>query len=604
MSNSANFKISIIHKDNSNCANKKLENCINYQLNVGEYRINAEYSGKTISASNEDFIILLVGNIYQDDLLYKQSLQSYLIESYTKYGIEFIKKLNGSFCMFVADNRAGIVHFATDRLNSRKIFYAQIGEKLIFTTKFTNMPLDECKISYGGIASYLINGVPYNNLTVFEEIKLIDRSSLITVNNFKNVKIQSRKYWDYTFSNEFENFNKRELADVLIDIYKKSLQKRIKGKKNIFLSLSGGYDSRGIAAILKDIIADDQKVICFSHNFSTNSVGADAGVAAKIAQYLGFEFKLINSYNGDPIKVLKKNAELGQGLAYFCIETDVWDIIGKDFVAKSDSILLVGDMNDGTFTEFHGNTKRALERTSIFEPKILKQNGSLFSGDILKQLISGWQVEYDIILDKATNQNDIVDILDFLYVDQRIPHVNSVARECFQMPFIETTTPYYDNDVLDFVSKLPRNLRDNKKLHCYTLEESYPDLFKINFPNEGWGAEPNWMLEIERFSDFFIADLKQSKSKLDEIISPDRIIEEILSLSKGGRKKLTIKHLLKKIHISIKRHFPDYHKIIELFPGGKELVRKSGGVISPRIPEMLSKILILRYFLQYVNKNK
>lgn len=598
MSRKSNFLIAITEKDKKSDIREYPDLSNNYYLEIRNLIISFKYSSNTvfIKSKNENVIILFSGNIYQDDIHENASIGEYLLEKYLISKNDFVKNLNGSYCLFLANKETGEVYFTTDRLNTRKIFYYQKGKELLFTTDLNYLPLSKCNLSYAGISSYLINGAIYNNLTLFEEIIILERASRHSIVDFKVI---SDNYWDYYFTNEYENKSETELSYQLNNLYLKSLERRIKGKKNIFISLSGGYDSRGIAGMIKNISDINSKIICFSHNFDDNIKDTDSGIASQIADKLGFTFKLLKSYNGNPSHTIKYNAEFGQGIAYFCVESDAWEQINKEFDESENAILLVGDMNDGTFTEFHGNNKRALERTQIYESVFLKEFRNYFSSEIFRNLIDSWNLEYNKLLNKLSVQDNITNLLDYLYIDQRIPHVNSVARECFQMPFIETATPYYDNDVLDFMRKLPSGLRDNKKLHRMTLKNNYPDLFKIHFPTKGWGNESAWINEIKSFSDSFINEINNNISKLDNIILPDIIIDSILALSKTSNNKSNDKTVLKSLHNTLKKIYPSYYKVIENIPGGKELTRKSGKFVNQRISHILPKILILRYFLRH-----
>lgn len=573
-----------------------------YNVSLGDYNCYLKYSSNTIVATDvsKDIIILLAGDIYQDDFKSEQSKAEYLVESYKKLGIDFVKNLNGSFCIFLANKSTNEIYLLTDRLNTRKIFYFKEKNTQIFSTELPQIPINDFELSYAGVASYLINGAIYNNLTIFDKVNILDRACKHRVNN---CGIDSEKYWYYDFTNEYGTFNEIELAEELHRLYLKSIENRIKDKEEIFISLSGGHDSRGIAAIVKELTDNDIPVKCFSHNFGTMIDGTDAYVASRIADHLGFSFELLNSYNGNPVHVVKYNANLGHGIAYFCVEADAWQVINKQF-NSSKNILLVGDMNDGTFTQFHGNKKRALERTGIYESQVLNAYKYVFSNHTFSKLCDSWDVEFTKILKSVSGLTNIVNTLDYLYIDQRIPHVNSVAREFFQMPFIQTSSPYYDNDILDFIRKLSPYHRDNKKLHRLTLERYYPDVFKISRPTRGWGSKPDWENEIALFKEGFQNDIRSNPSKLDFLIPSELLINALNNLDKNTNKKSPYKIFLKNLHLSMKKVFHDYHKIIEFLPGGKEFTRKGGGLIQQRSSNFFVKALILRYFLNEMSTTK
>lgn len=597
MNKKNNFLITFtgINNQPDHSPNPDLQN--NFDVKLGNFNISVRYSKNAVFAKsdNENIIILLSGYIYQDDLFEGTSLEKYLIYKYSKYKKDFVKYLNGSFCLFFIQKDSGEVYFATDRLNTRKIFKYENENNLIFSTDINYLPLKECKLSYAGAACYLINSIMLNDLTIFDEIKKLDRSSLYKITDSK---IVSEKYWDYKFTNEYKNRSETDLADELHQLYLRALTKIVAGKKNIFISLSGGYDSRGVAAMLKNISGRESGVMCISHNFGKDYNDTDAGIAYQTAEKLGFNFKLLNSYNGNPFHTLKYNAEYGHGIAGFCTESDAWEQVNEDINGYESSIMLTGDMNDGTYVDFHGNKKRALEKARICEPSFLNQFKHYFSAETFKNLFEEWKYEYQKILNKVSIYDDMINLLDFLYMDQLIPNLYGIQRECFHIPFIETASPYYDNDVLDFIQKITPELRDRKKLHIATLEKYYPEVFSINLPEGGWGIEPAWTDEIIKFSDIFINDINNHLSRLDEIISPVLITDSLRSLNERDTNIYKRKTVLNRAHNALKKILPDYHRIIEKLPGGNELTRKAGMYVNPRITHHpLIKILILRFYL-------
>jgi asparagine synthase (glutamine-hydrolysing) len=599
MNKKSNFLISIKAKTEELHAAKYRSLPNQYNIIINDLSISINYSDNAffIKSNDENVIILMAGNIYQNDLPEYLSAEKYLLDKYLKFKKDFVKCLNGSFCLFFAQKDIGEVYFATDRFNTRKIFKFDKVNKLIVGTNINDLPLQDCKLSYAGAASYILNGAMFNDLTVFEEIKKLERSSLHKIVNFN---IKSEKYWDYSFTNEYENKPISELTEELHHLYLQSIKKIIVNKQNIFISLSGGYDSRGIAAMLNNILDKDINVICFSHNFGNNIKDTDAGIARQTAEMLGYTFKLLNSYNGAPFHTLKNNAILGNGIARFCIEIDAWEQINKDFEESENSILLTGDMYDGTYEAFHGNVKRALEKVFIYEPAFLKVYKNYIKDDFYGELYKNWEYEYNKIVDSLSSYDNIVNLHDYLYMDQVIPNIYGNARECFQYPFIETAAPFYDNDIIDFIQKITPELRDRKKLHKIILESKYPEIFNIQFPTGGWGNGPDWINEIRNFSDEFINNINNHKSKLDDLISPKAIIDSILLLNEKEFNKYKGITFLKTLHNNLKRFFPSYHKIIEMLPGGDEITRKAGKYIYPRISHPLIKILILRLYLSRI----
>lgn len=582
------------YKNSEHLVNTDLTEC--YDILTGDLKISISYSKNITFAKSKDenIIILLSGNIYQDIQLSNVSTEEYLLNKYILHNKDFVKYLNGSFCLFFIQKDTSEIYFATDRLNTRKIYKFEKDRKLIFSTDINSLPLKDCKLSYAGISSYLINGIMLNNLTIFEEVIKLERASLNKIGAFDVI---SNQYWNYNFTDEYKNRSLSELTDELHELYLKSLNKIIHGKKNIFISLSGGYDSRGVAAMVKKNSANNTNITCFSHNFDNDIKDTDSDIARQIADKLGFNYKLLISYNKSPLQTFKINAELGHALASFCKESDAWEKINKDFEQYENSILLTGDMYDGTYVDFHGNIKRALEKARICEPSFLQEYKNYFSTESLKHLYESWDAEYNKILKNVSVHDNMVNLLDYLYMDQLIPNLYGIARECFQMPFIETATPYYDNDILDFIQKITPELRNRKELHKLTLAKYYPEIFSIKFSSRIWGKEPMWIDEIKSFSNDFIQNINDNESMLDNVIMPATIINSLISLKGINKDPYKKKTPLKSFHSTLKKILPSYHKLVEILPGGKEITRKAGKYIHPRISDPLIKILILRMYL-------
>jgi hypothetical protein len=147
MNKKSNFIISI----NGNRDISDVEKCFSlpnyYKFILNDLKINISYSDNAIFSKSEDgnIIIILAGNIYQT--MDNSSVQDYLLNTYLKFNKDFVKNLNGSFCLFFADKNTGGAYFATDRFNTRKIFKYKNDDSLIGGTDINKLPLKDCKLS-------------------------------------------------------------------------------------------------------------------------------------------------------------------------------------------------------------------------------------------------------------------------------------------------------------------------------------------------------------------------------------------------------------------------------------------------------------------------
>jgi hypothetical protein len=85
------------------------------------------------------------------------------------------------------------------------------------------------------------------------------------------------------------------------------------------------------------------------------------------------------------------------------------------------------------------------------------------------------------------------DAKDYLYFTQRLQcYLNTAAY--YKQVFIDHRTPLLDDAILDFLSRVPWQLRINKKLFTETVLAAYPDLWEV--PVASNPGRENWEVEM------------------------------------------------------------------------------------------------------------
>ena len=174
--------------------------------------------------SDSNIICIYNGEIYNFEEFgdYKSDGEC-LIPLYEKYGIDFIKKLDGEFALILLDFNKNILIVSTDIFGTRPLWLGYNNN-------------DEF-----GISSYK-SCLERLNLNI--NFQILANTTYIF--NIKNLNLIEEKYvhkFDLTqFKNNFDDWNKA---------FEKSISKRTKNVKHgIFIGLSGGYDSGSIACEL------------------------------------------------------------------------------------------------------------------------------------------------------------------------------------------------------------------------------------------------------------------------------------------------------------------------------------------------------------------
>ena len=212
-----------------------------------------------------------------------------LIPLYEKYGVDFIKKLDGEFVILLADFGKNELILSTD----------------IFKTKPVYAALDDGDI---GISSYVspLQRLNYKNIFKLEanKIYIFDLTDL----SFKD----EMSVYDFDLNQHKDNFDDWNKA------FKNSIKKRTDNiREHLFLGLSSGYDSGAIACeLFKNKI--DYKVysVCGRENFDIVKNRHEI-----ISEYSDTEFLDIVNHRDESQKFIIKNSFIK---AYFIFRDKIF----------------------------------------------------------------------------------------------------------------------------------------------------------------------------------------------------------------------------------------------------------------------------------------
>jgi asparagine synthase (glutamine-hydrolysing) len=516
--------------------------------------------------------------IFLNGVIYNNS-EEQLIEGFLLQGSDYINKIEGSFVIFLIEGTQ--FHILTDKLNSKKAFYAFVNGIWYVSNNVDALPKNKCQLDLAGLACYLANGVMFNDLTLFKEIRSAKRAS---VYSFNNGEISTRCYWNCQFeysssSNKPQQQLQKELELLLFN----SIKSRYASASNKAISLSGGYDSRGILGILhKKIKASN--ISCFSYALTENpKMDSDADVAKELAAKCGYPYQTIESYKGNLVELLKANAREGKCVSDFCIELDVWHRLAA---SNQFTDIFTGD-------EWFGRNNFALNSQEEILGSVYIRGASgigwlenFISKKVYKQMCHCLNVLTDEIFETTNAFPDPQDKIDFLYIDQRLDHALMPWRENFlsQAGFIHD--PYLDGKILEFIKQLPPHLRRDKLLFKNTIRDMLPDFFSMKLSTLK-DVKPDLQEELHKHKDLLISLIQGTESRLDSIISKKEILSAL-------EQKVTIIKKAKAFSIRvinyIRRRNKIADKLFNIFMGRRV-------VPSMNQDQLLLRLLVIRIYL-------
>lgn len=430
------------------------------------------------------------GDIYtfRDQKLSKNKAEA-ILSLYEKYGLDFLKHLNGSFVLSIYDN--GNLIIANDRLGSKSLFYTIKSDGILYSSEIKAVLADKSikrELNYEAIAEFFTFSYPLGNKTFFEGIELLPHASILI--SHRN-KIQIKRYWDFKFDREKQNKDLNNLIKEFDTVMEKAVGIRMADKDKIGIFLSGGLDSRLLAGFAKRI-ADRAGKELISFTFGTRG-GWQEKIASKVAEELEIE----NRFYEIPDDMIANYAEevVYKGDGHMRIR-DAHFISLLDKIRSECKDVLVGFFCDTIFgTHLHEDILQISSKEEfvgyLFNKYKVKQIAehipTIFSKNFLDNL--GGKVKENFtntVMETPFDSYD--DIAHYWDIRQRgrrymLPMSNYVEW------YIKAMDPFLDDKVVDFAVNLPLELKFRKKIIHIACKSIFPNLSDI--PLEDTGAPPH-----------------------------------------------------------------------------------------------------------------
>ena len=204
-----------------------------------------------------------------------------------------LNQANGTFSALSYNASEHRLLLATDLLGSRPIYYAKVGPLFIFSSTLRlleSIAAIPKRASARGLTELFVFGYPLGDRTAYSNISILRSGELLELSDSK----MSRFYYGRLESRaSFKT--EEELAECFHQTFLEALSVRLPESKKANAFLSGGLDSRLIAAGLTEVGSTVHSV-CFG-----DSDSQDVVYGAEIAKALGINHVTIPAPKGSPV---------------------------------------------------------------------------------------------------------------------------------------------------------------------------------------------------------------------------------------------------------------------------------------------------------------
>ena len=430
--------------------------------------------------SEERINIITCGEIFNED---NTSLDDSIRSFYEDGNLNSLKNLNGSFAAAIYDGSKEKLTLLNDRYGLIKLFYLRDEDYFCFAPKIRPLSKIGAKKSLRkeSIIDFFLFGYLLGDKTFFKHIYQLPPGSILEISK-DDTKLT--KYWDYEYNEEYNSRSKEVLMDELATLWQMAVERRIKKDEKIIIPLSGGLDSRAIlAAVLRCTSKDNIITFTFgekgSYDFEIGKmVAAKAGVKSIPLEVEKNDFNKAYDVSMDDIEGLID-------------ATPNFPIRAYAEMRKHGDTLHIGYMGDpimGSHIKSKMMNKKIHSKGNLSEAKnILYDQHRLNDLEDVKRLFNpSWanvgsfrgSFESTLTEMKRIHNEDMPNYCARWDYKHRQNRLTMFAVFRYKEHF-KYSTPFLDNDLINFMLRIPPDFRSNQYLYKNMLFKNYPILFKL-----------------------------------------------------------------------------------------------------------------------------
>lgn len=414
----------------------------------------------------------------------------FCLHLYEELGKDFVKQLNGTFAIVIYDSKQQKLLVANDRYGLRPLYYAVDSNRLLIASEVKALLqiVPNSGLNDEAIADWFYFGKLLGNKTFFTDINVLSPASIL---EYQDGQVNIEKYWDFEF-NQATNISEDELVEGLVSSFRQSVARRLTGNHRYGLALSGGLDSRAIAAAMGDSASQLPA-------FTFGVRGCDeVRIAHTIAQKLGMKHHIIE-LNPDELPVHFKD------VVYL---TDGMDYVGVSFLPQAyeeyrkhidvnfnglEGDVLLGEYFLGkNLMQAKGEEEivQALYRSTCTFPENMRLN--LFKPSYYNKIrgMPLHSLRGELQQTRGSQPGNRATHFAIRSVVWRTDLMGCVIGR----NKVEEAYPFFDNDFIDWVQRIPPDLRLNCRIYRQFLKKLSPELAGVTRQLTGVPADASWFL--------------------------------------------------------------------------------------------------------------
>jgi len=384
---------------------------------------------------------------------------------------------------------------AADRSRSIPLFYAKVDGTYVLADTPDRIVHEYVKsdIDCASAAEFLLSGYVSGRETLYNQVYKIQPGELVEfAPSGPSPTCVTHKYFQYFPSDQSTN-TRDELEEELEQILENTFARlaAFLQDKQVILPLSGGYDSRLIAWMLKKYGIEN--VLCYTYGVATNP---QRFIAEQVAKALGFEWRFIE-YNAERWARCMSSSKMSDYWDYAFRGTSSPHLqdfpavfeLASEFGSGDHPVFLPGHVGDAWACEF---AVRRLDEEyphppSEYHSRYQRILGSPVVSAVAYRHLNLWPVAPDMwaaepwisVARRIDNEihgydspreSDIWRFIEWVLRSRTASWIVNSCR-CFEYFGASYVLPLGTNEIIDFFRRLPMEHLLDRELYAATLKK-------------------------------------------------------------------------------------------------------------------------------------
>jgi len=489
------------------------------------------------SADNR-YVCMMIGEIFGIDGLPDERIENetqLFLDRFIKEGVSLLSKINGQYTACVYDACEQTTFLISDRYGSRPLYYAMSGDSLFFAPETKALLVAGiCKrIDYTAFSDMFHFGRLSGYKTLFEDVRQLPDASVLI---YREGSIKTVFYWDYPFDeasyseDRQSDSNYREQKEQLKTTMKNAMERQLrKNQDKLLIPLSGGLDSRFVAALSKELVG--KKIDTFTMGSSKSE---EQKYGAAVARHLGFPHLEFDTQPDDIWKSAQFFSYISDGMSPIsgpiAIHTPCIHFHHSAEIILSPNACdaLFGSMLERKFVK-ELRQKPTRERAGIILTNFYNLIGEeylqlVFNKDFyLKYIKDHWKQTPQEYIDRYRHPLHCY----FMQLYREHCRRRVLSGNLLYNLYYDARMPSYDNELIDLAFHIPLPFKKNQNIYRFAFAEMFPELAKIKREGTHLSVDaPDYMIDLLRLRDKFLIKAKQIpviEKISNRIISPTYI---------------------------------------------------------------------------------